>query len=159
MYHIGADDIGLAALAAVTFIAPFEASILDTTATVFKVLTSDPASVDFIVDALAIAGTSVGGGSLLPLFNTLRALVRVDSFGRNDSKFYRGYLDESFTEDGLIAGATVTGVAGLLNTLMSDMSGNGTPLLADDSAAWLLATVQQEIQMRQLHRKRRRSLP
>jgi hypothetical protein len=42
---------------------------------------------------------------------------------------------------------------------MGDMSGNGTPLLADDSAAWLLATVQQEIQMRQLHRKRRRSLP
>ena len=155
VYHIGADSIGLAALAAVTYLGPWEASILDSSITVFKIITSDPASDDFINDALSLVGTQSIAAALLPLFNTMRLFVRVDGFGRNDSKFYRGFCSETNTQNSLIDGTILAGVVTGFNQLMTDMSGNDTPLLADDEAAWLLGTGQQAVQMRQLHRKRK----
>jgi len=157
VYHVGADTIGRAALAAVGIIAPAEAVILDESIEIFKVLTSDPASTDFVNDALSLFGTSTGGSSLLPLFNTVRALIHVDGFGRNDSKYYRGFISEDISENGLLSSGAISVVQGMLVSLLSDMSDNGTPLLADDSSAWLSTSVQQAIQMRQLHRRRRRT--
>jgi len=104
------------------------------------------------------AGTSSASGDMLPLFNSVKALFPTAGFGRPDLKYFKGFLTESLQTNGLVNGGTITAVETLLQSLIDDLSGETVPLVADDSAAYATVTVQEAVQMRQMHRRRRRTV-
>lgn len=155
VYHVDAATLLDASDAVIAQIVPFEQSILNVGAEIVKVLVSDPETDEFIGTALSLPGTN-STTSLLPLFCTMRARINVAGFGRNDSKYYRGFLDESNTEDFLIDGATISAVEGLIDGLIGDMITASTPLVDNEGNAWQTSSVQSAVQDRQRHRRRRR---
>lgn len=157
VYHINAASLADAADAARIQIAAAEASMLNVGAEIVKILTSNPADHTFIHDATSIAGENATS-SLLPLFCTMKVNVSVAGFGRVDYKFYRGFLDETNTEDFLIDGATITAVEGIINGLISDMTAASTPLVDNVGNLWQVASVQSAVQDRQRHRRRKKKV-
>jgi hypothetical protein len=124
-----------------------------------KVLTSDPTSPGtFIEAALGLAGTNGDVGQLLPLFNSIRVLFPILSGGRADYKFIKGMLTEGMQDNGLVSGAVETVLEDLFGTLVTDMSTAGANLVSDTLEGWSVVTVQQAVQMRQMHRKRKRTV-
>jgi hypothetical protein len=159
VYHVDAVDLFTAAAAASGVLAPGLAPILDTSATIIKVITTDPATPgSFITSALAIAGTSTGSGDLLPLFNSARVLFPILSGGRPDYKFIKGFVTESLQTAGLISAGALGVLVSTFGTLITDMSTSGANLVSDTLEGWSVVTAQQAVQMRQMHR-RRRALP
>jgi hypothetical protein len=95
----------------------------------------------------------------LPLWNTVRVLINVFGGGRPSQKFYRLPLGEGDVNNYVIQSGVITLIQSTLTTLIDDMDNNGTPLQDPDGQNWGAVTVQERVQMRQLHRKRRRSTP
>jgi hypothetical protein len=155
VYHVDAADIDAAAGAVVTVLAPAESHILADSCNIIKAIVSDPDAGTFITLALSVAGL-ISDPGLLPLFNTMRAIVAVGGLGRNDSKFYRGYLGEGNTENQQISSGAATGATSVLNALVSDMATAGAALVDEDGNSWGTVTIQLPIQERQRHRRRKR---
>lgn len=99
---------------------------------------------------------------ILPLFNTCRVDIDVEGFGRPSRKYYRLPLAEDEVANALIGGTTLSGVEAAVTGAITavDTAGGGDGELVDpDGQSWIVATAQQKIQMRQLHRRRRRAAP
>jgi hypothetical protein len=157
VWHFIASDLEAAASVAEA-ITNSEAGILSPAVTITKRIVREVGGgPDFVSVALAVAGTLTGSGDLWPLFNTIRVIVTVAGFGRNDGKFLRGLIGDAITAGSVINGDTVTFVRNHLIDLLDTMTGTGTPLCADDGALWDAIDVSPIVQMRQEHRKRRRS--
>jgi len=156
VYHIDAATLTIASNAAVDIILPQEQGLLAQSITINKILTSDPSTHEFIIVNSDATG-SLELTHLLPLYNTLKVYFPVDAFGRPDYKFYRGCADESNTEDFLWESANADAFDALLEDLISSMATNSTPLVDDQGHVWTGAVVQSAIQMRQRHRKRKKT--
>jgi hypothetical protein len=94
---------------------------------------------------------------MLPLFNSVKVLFPLLSGGRPDYKYFKGFLTESNSGDGLVESASLSGIATLLGTLITDMDAAGATLVDNGGTNYSVVTPQAAIQMRQMHRKRRRT--
>lgn len=133
--------------------------ILDNTAQIASFLVSDLAGTQFVTTPVNAAGTSSASGDLLPLFNSLKALFPDGSLGRPDYKYFKGFVTESIQTNGNLNSGTITAVEALLATLIADMDAAGAALVSDDNDAYVSASVQEAVQMRQMHRKRKKTTP
>jgi len=155
VYHIEAATLVIASNAAVDIILEQERALLSTTVTISKILTSDPETHEFVI-VNSTADGLLSLSALLPLWNTLKVNFPVNALGRPDFKFYRGCADESNTEDFEWVPANATAFGAVLSDMIDSMSTNSTPLVDDEGHIWTGAVVQNAIQMRQRHRRRRR---
>jgi hypothetical protein len=130
-------------------------SVLNPDCTLVDFLISDESSSAFSVISVNQIGTSDAGGDMLPLFNSVKVLFPV-SLGRPDLKYIKGFLTEDLQTDGNVNSATVGGVATIFQDLINAMVANSTGLCTGDGVGYGTTAVQIPVQMRQMHRKRRR---
>jgi hypothetical protein len=122
-----------------------------------SLLVSDEAGPTFITAPVNAFGTSSDSGELLPLFNSVKALFADGSLGRPDYKYLKGIVTEGGQIDGDVAAALKLAVEGTLGTLLGDMEVAGFPLVSADNDQYVSVSAQPAVQMRQMHRKRRRT--
>ncbi len=157
VYHVDAADLFTAAAAAASTLAPGLQPILHPAVSIVKVLTSDPSTPgSFIEAALSLAGTSSDSGDLLPFFNSARVLFPILSGGRPDYKFIKGFLTEGLQTNGVITTGALGALVSQFGTIIADMSTDGANLVSDTLELWSTVTAQANVQMRQMHRRRRR---
>lgn len=155
VYHTNATTLDAAADLAFDTIMPFEAAPMDGSFKVVKILVSNMAGDDFRSIPTNVAG-GASGSPYLPLFNTIKVNFLVAGDGRNDYKFYRGILSEANQTNGQVDSGLVTSLSVAVNTLIADASAGGTDLVDSEGNLWVSGEVQVAVQMRQLHRRRRR---
>jgi|SRR6185369_4875743 len=159
VWRVEAADLFTAAAAASGTLVPGLLPILDTTCRIAEVLTSTPGTPGaFVTEATDAVGTNSSSGSLLPLFNSAKVLFPLLSGGRPDLKYFKGYLTEASTEGGFIGSGTLSGLDSVLTSLISAMADAGATLVDNSGANYSIVTPQAAVQMRQMHRKRRRSV-
>jgi len=158
VWRVEATDLFTAAAAATGTLAPAVAHLIDPSCQIVEALTRTPGTPGaFITAALALVGELSGVGSMLPLFNAARVLFPLLSGGRPDIKYLKGLIGEDNSGAGLIASSTLSGINTILTALISDMATAGATLVDNGGQNYSVVTVQEAIQMRQMHRKRRRS--
>jgi len=155
VYHIEGPDIEAVAAFSNIVLAVGEASLMDGSFIVSKTLVDDTTSNDFISTPLAIPG-SLSGVSVLPLYNTVKVNVSVAGFGRNDYKFYRGGLTEAGQTNGVLETAVQDAYEDMVNAFIADATAAGLDMVDNAGNLWQVAETQPAVQMRQLHRRRRR---
>lgn len=138
------------------FVVPALLPLLDNTCLLARLLVSDDASTEFVTVPVDEAGTSGASGDLLPLFNAVKVLFADGSLGRPDYKFFKGLLTEGGQEEGFINSATEAVIAGLVSDLIDAAASNDIPFVSLDNDEYTSATVQTFVQMRQMHRKRKK---
>lgn len=157
VWHVSASDISTAAVAFESIGVPDLLPLLNNACQLDSLLTSDLDGAEFITTPINAAGTSGASGDLLPLFNSVKVLFTDGSLGRPDYKFFKGLLTEGGQVDGVIDGTTLGVIGGLVSALITDMDSDGEPLVSVDNDQYTSATVQPAVQMRQMHRRRRRT--
>lgn len=156
VYHISATSLIDARDGIVATGVPLLLSALATSAQIDKVLVSDLATDDFTDNAINDAGTFADSGSLLPLYNSVKVLFQPSNLGRPDLKYIKGVVGENTQSSGTLEPAFITTIDGIFSDLVSDMLSNDTPLCSEDGSLWGNVSVQPEVQMRQMHRKRKK---
>lgn len=156
VYHIFSTGVGNAASAAESEMVPVLRTLLDQTCTLVKLLVSDPITAAFVEVPVGLVGLGVGAGSLLPLFNSIKVIWPTAAGGRPDYKYLKGFLTEDLQTAGLINSGTVTDIQVAITGMQADMVAASAPLCSNSGDAWGTAVVQQAVQMRQMHRRRRR---
>jgi hypothetical protein len=126
--------------------------------TLVSVLYSSDSDDTFISDTLELPGTSADTASQLPLFNCAKVLFSTSATGRPDYKFIKGWLTETLTEDGQIETATRNAMQTAFQDLLTDMASEDTPFVSESDDLWGIVSVQGPVQMRQLHRKRKKTV-
>lgn len=133
-------------------------ALLNENCRIVSVLISDIAGPDFTIVSVDEAGTDTSGGTLLPLYNSVKALFPV-GLGRPDIKYLKGILTEDYHNNGSIGATLAALVDTELTTMISDVAAEGVTLVADDAFPYANVSVQDAVQMRQMHRKRKKSAP
>lgn len=132
--------------------------MLDPSCTLVRFLISDLAGDTFVTTNVGSAGTSAAAGDMLPLFNSIKVFLVDGSLGRPDYKYIKGYITESTQTNSVLIPAVVTGIDQFVTTLLADMAGVATPLVSQDGDEYISASVQPAVQMRQMHRKRKKTV-
>jgi len=159
VYHVQGTDLLDVSGAVVGDMEPHLLALLDSSCTLVKYLISDPATGDFQDVPRNSTGTSTASGDLLPLFNSMKAFFQPNNLGRPDYKYYKGFVTESIQTSGNLLSGTINTVDTILTDMLADMTTAGTPLVSEDGATWSAPSVQTAVQMRQMHRRRRRTTP
>lgn len=159
VWHCDAADIIAANNAFVTEMEPQLLAMLDSSCNLVKYLVSDPASDAFVIDPRNEAGTSTGSGDLLPLYNTAKVYFDPAGFGRPDYKFFKGFVTESLQTSGVLLSTAQTYIDTACTAMITDMAANSTPLVSDEGDEYSNASVQPAVQMRQMHRRRKKATP
>jgi hypothetical protein len=157
VFHVNALTIDAAAAFANTVIVPVLATPMDGLFRVVKTLVSHIGDDSFVSTPMSIPGGAFGAAHL-PLFNTIKMTITVDGHGRNDYKFLRAVVLEPNQTNGQIEAATQTAFNTAWNGLIADGTAAGVDLVDSDGNLWLVASCQAAVQMRQLHRKRKRAV-
>jgi hypothetical protein len=157
VYHVAADTLLEARDNFSAVAVAFLLDLLNTTCSIAKILVSDPLTDDFSEEQLNQSGTSSSGGTLLPLFNSVKVLVQPANLGRADYKFLKGYLTEDLHSAGQLGTGVAATVDGIFTSMIADMIAATAPLCSENGDLWVSASVQNAVQMRQMHRRRRRS--
>lgn len=158
VYHSNADT--LAALTA-NFVSDMQTpllSALDPSCRLTKILASSTIDDTFSEVSIEEVGTHFGAGSLLPLWNCVKVFFSTAGLGRPDYKFYKGFVGEDNTATDVIDSGQLSDLVADLQTMIDDMSSDGTPLVSNEGDIWLAATGQPGVQMRQMHRRRKRTV-
>ena len=158
VWHVNAADLATAAAAFQASGVPDLLPLLDNSAQLVSLLVSDPATSTFITSILNAAGTSTASGDLLPLFNSAKAFFADGSNGRPDYKYLKGFITESIQTNGVITSGALGVIVSQLGTLIADMDTAGAPLVSADNDPYLTVTAQPDVQMRQMHRKRKKTV-
>jgi len=157
VYHVSAADLLTARDAFVGNVEPDLLDILNTACTLIGLLVSALDSDEFSELTLNDAGNDTGSGTLLPLFNSVKVSIQPANLGRPDVKFIKGYLTEDTHSTGMVSGGALSAVEAKFVSFITAMDTNTTPLVSEDGSEWVAASAQPEVQMRQMHRRRRRS--
>jgi hypothetical protein len=159
VYHIQAGDLPEALAAVVDTMVPGLLSVLHIACTIQKVLVSSLTDDTFVEAPVLQGGANGDTNDLMPLFNSAKVLFATVGLGRPDYKFLKGTLTDDANESGFIASS----VRGLIDTvftdIINDLATDGTPLVSENGDQWGAVSVQDAIQMRQMHRRRRRVAP
>lgn len=156
VYHISADDLAGARSSFGSIAVPALLSVLHPDGQIAKVLYSSLTDDTFITDIIASNGTSADSGSLLPIFNAVKVFFQTTAVGRPDYKFIRGLVTESLAIDDEIDPTIRSALDSTFSDIVSDMSGDDSPLCSESGDLWSIVSVQSKIQMRQPHRRRKR---
>jgi hypothetical protein len=130
--------------------------VLDNQATLKSVLISSETDDTFTTVSFENAGTNTGSGDLLPLFNSAKVLFSDGSLGRPDYKYVKGFVTEGEQTNGQLTSGAAGALKTRFDTLIADMDAAGAPLVSEDNDAYIESSVQAAVQMRQMHRKRRK---
>lgn len=133
--------------------------MLDSSAVIERFLISDLDGDLFVSTNVNAAGTSTASGDTLPLFNSVKVLFSDGGLGRPDLKYMKGLVTESVQTDGELSNTFQAAVDVLMTTLLNDMAGEATPFTSITGDEYVSASVQPAVQMRQMHRKRKKSVP
>lgn len=125
--------------------------------TLLRFLISDLAGTDFVTTEVGESGTSANDDELLPLFACAKVLFNDGGLGRPDLKYMKGLLTEAIQNNTGITDAFRGTLDTQMTTLLSDMSAAGSPLCSAEGGEYTGASVQQAVQMRQMHRRRKRT--
>jgi len=159
VWHVNAPDLITAADAFEDHGVPNLLPLLHNSAQLASLLISSEIDATFITRPINAAGTSAQTDQILPLFNSVKAFLVDDSNGRPDYKYLKGYLTELLQADGLVASGAVTAVTSNLTTMAADMNTANSPLVSADNDQYVSISVAPAVQMRQMHRKRRKITP
>lgn len=159
VWHVNGADITGAADAFESEGVPDLLAVLDNTCVLASLLVSSETDDTFITRPINAAGTNTGSGDLLPLFNSAKVFLIDGSLGRPDYKYIKGLVNEG----NQTAGVLTSGIQGALKTvfdgLIADMDGAGYPLVSEDNDPYTESAIQPQVQMRQMHRKRKKTAP
>jgi len=112
----------------------------------------------FEVTPLSTTGQLDGSGTdFLPLYCTLRVDFHAIGGGRPSRKYYRVPIPETLQKDGDLTDSAFTGFQSTLDTFMAALATASVAWVDPDGQTIDSAAVQKAVQMRQLHRKRRRA--
>jgi hypothetical protein len=156
VYHVSATTLAIAAASWATAL-PSLLDMLADACQLDRILVSSLTDGSFIQTVYNQAGTSVSGGTLLPLFNSAKVVIQPNNAGRPDVKFIKGWLTEDRHSAFNILAPSRTFLDTAMTNMISDMSTNTTPLVSENGDLWVSPSVQEAVQMRQMHRRRRRS--
>jgi hypothetical protein len=155
VYHVSASTLAIASSSWLTAL-PFLVDLLHDTCLLERILTSSLTTGDFIQTVYNETGDDVSGGTLLPLYNAVKVLVQPANLGRPDVKFLKGFLTEDKHSQFELASGVATAVDVIFQNMIDAMTANTTPLTSENGDLWVSSSVQPAVQMRQLHRRRRR---
>lgn len=155
VYHVNATTLDAAVAHANVVIAAGEATLMDGSFSVVKTIVSDVVGDEFRTTPMSLPG-QLSGADFLPLFNTVKVNISVAGNGRNDYKFYRGGVLETNQTTGQLAPATMTAYSDMVQEFIDLGAAAGVDMVDSDGNDWILASTQQLVQMRQLHRKRKK---
>jgi hypothetical protein len=156
VWHVSGTDLALAASTFSSTAIPHLRNLLHVVCFIDSLLVSSPDDDTFVTLPVGLVGTSDHEEGLLPLFDAMKAFLLDGSLGRPDYKFFKGYLTEGTTEAGEINTDIISFAEGELNELIADMADTDFPLVSADNDQYSNGVVQRAIQMRQMHRRRRR---
>jgi len=159
VWHVNAPDLITAANAMESAGIPNLLPLLHNSAQIASFLVSSEIDDTFITRPVNAAGTSAQTDQILPLFNSVKAFLIDDSNGRPDYKYLKGYLTELLQADGLVAAGVVTAVTTNLGNMADEMNTANSPLVSADNDQYISISVAPAVQMRQMHRKRRKATP
>lgn len=126
--------------------------------TLVSLLVSSDADDTFVSDTLELPGTSADGGSQLPLFNSVKVFFSTSATGRPDYKFIKGWLTETLSDDGQLETTARNGIKTGFQDMVTDMAAEDTPFVSESDDLWGIVSVQGKVQMRQEHRRRKRTV-
>lgn len=159
VWHVSGADIVGAADAFEDQGVPDLLAVLDNTAVLASLLVSSESDDTFVTRPINAAGTNTSSGDLLPLFNSAKILFTDGSLGRPDYKYIKGLVNEGNQTNGILT----SGIQGALKTvfdgLIADMDAASYPLVSEDNDQYVESNVQPRVQMRQMHRKRKKTTP
>lgn len=127
-------------------------------ATLLRTLISDLDGDLFVTTEQNVGGSSSESGSLLPLFNSVKVLLNSGELGRPDLKYIKGFVTEDMQTDGVLEPTQQSAIDVRFTTLLSDMAAAGSPLVTLGGSEYVSASVQAAVQMRQMHRKRKKTV-
>lgn len=156
VWHVNAPTLGDAASAFEDQGVPDLLPLLHNACQLVSLLVSSLADSTFITRPINTAGTSSDTGQLLPLFNSVKAYLIDESNGRPDYKYLKGYLTEGAQDDGVIGATPIGVITAALLQLAEDMNTASAPLVSLDNDQYVGVTIQEAVQMRQMHRKRKK---
>lgn len=161
--YLVSDPLFSSAVDAAVAIATAEAPLYLDNVTITRSRASDitPGTDVFATTSHNFIGSRATGadGDWLPLFNTFRADLNVTGGGRPSRKYYRLPFLESEQQAGFIDPTTLTTLVGLVNDIIVAANDAGPTLVDPDGQVITTAVGFPRVQMRQLHRKRRRAAP
>ena len=157
-YLIASDTLVNADAYGIENVVPFEQQVHDQRVTFEESRTSTltPNDGQFITTVLGGTGDATYG-EYLPLYNTVRVDITRDGVGRSARKYYRTPVPEGEQDNGVLSTTFVNAFNTAINDLIATGAVPGTHLCLPDGDAWLAGSTRTAVQMRQLHRKRRRS--
>lgn len=158
VWHVSASDIVAALVGFNSAGVPNLLPLLHNDAEIASFLVSDLAGAQFITQPVNAAGTSADSGDRLALFNSVKVNLIDGSLGRPDYKFLKGFLTEGSQTDGELTSGTRTAVQTGIASLITDMDTAGTPLVSADNDQYSSNVVQAAVQMRQMHRRRKKAV-
>lgn len=156
VYHADAASLPALSTAFTSIMQVHLLNMLDPSVRIVKALFSSMTDDTFVETSIEEPGVLFGAGSLLPFFNRVKLLFATAGLGRPDVKFLGGWVGEDNSASGVNDPTKLADLVTEFNTLIEDMDANGTPLQSEAGDAWNECTAQPGIQMRQLHRRRKR---
>jgi hypothetical protein len=156
VWHFKATTMAIAAGAPVIGMEDSLLALLDESCLIKSYLISAIDDDSFFTSDRNSAGLNTDLGSLLPLYNTVKVIIPPTDFGRPDLKYLKGAVGENVQTDGILEPAYVTLVDDTITGMIGDMVSNATPLCTIDGQNYVNVSVQPAVQMRQMHRKRRK---
>ena len=158
VWHVDAADMGDAVASCVIGMEDHLLALLNVGCLLKSYLISDPATSAFFTEDRNSAGLNNDTGSLLPLYNSAKVLFPPTDFGRPDLKYFKGFVGETNQSDGILDSGGQTLLDTEVEGMIDDMTANGTPLCSDTGQVYTTAQVQPAVQMRQMHRKRKKTV-
>ena len=159
VWHASAADIPALLTDVSAVMVPDLQPLLHPSGTLLRTLISDLAGAEFVSTEQNVGGSSSDSASLLPLFNSMKAFLNSAELGRPDLKYFKGFLTEAMQTDGVLEPTVRSAADVRVTTLLSDMSAAGSPLVTFGGSEYVAASIQSDVQMRQMHRKRKKSTP
>jgi len=156
VYHLDVTTITDAITAFQDFMKPVLLGLLHSTCRITKVLSSSLVDDTFQEQSIEEAGTSAFTDSALPFFNCVKLIINTTALGRPDIKFMKGWITEGNSSSGEIDGSALSDFLDGFNGMIEVMTDESVPLVSDDGALWGVASAPPLIQMRQMHRKRKK---
>jgi hypothetical protein len=159
VYHVDSPSLADAASAFTDNMQPSLLVLLTTACLITKALFSSLTDDTFLELPINEPGESGDTTVMLPLFNSIKVLFSTGGLGRPDYKFLKGIMTEGANEGGFVASSVKSAVTTAYGVIISEMSINSAPLVSEDGEEWSAISVQDAVQMRQMHRRRRRTTP
>lgn len=162
VYRVEAADLNTVGLV-LSDLCNQESHIFLDNVTVTRARASDenPATDAFIVHTANIPGdrATADGGQFLPLFNCFRVDLDVVGGGRPSRKYYRGPILEADIAYGLIDAGVRDNIEDQVAQIIVILNTGDAPWVDPDGQMVITPHCLAPVQMRQLHRKRRRTAP